>query len=474
MLARLLRKPGRMGPVTGLSSRLLVMTVFFVMLVEVFVYAPSVARFRVDWLEQRVSAAQLTVIALEATPDASVTVELANRLLDQVGAHAIVVPPTATSVRRGIFRDMPPAMDVSLDLRDPGFFTLISDAFGTLIHGGERVLWVKANAPSLVGGRVDLLIDEAPLRRAMIAFSWRILGLSLLISFLTAALIFVTLRWMIVRPLREIARSMIRFKENPEDASRSEAPSARSDEIGLVRRELAAMEATVRQALRQRARLAALGEAVTRINHDLRNILTTVSLLSDRLSGSDDPDVRRVSPTLMAAIDRAVQLCQRTLDFAREGGPLLKRSRFALAALVEELKPILSAPNGREFTLENAVDPALEIEADRDLIFRVLSNLGHNAAAAGAARVTVTATVEGGQTMISVTDDGPGLPPKAIANLFQPFAGAGRSGGTGLGLAIARELMRAHGGDATLVRSDASGTVFRLRLPIAEGAAAPQ
>lgn len=458
-----------MRPVTGLSGRLLIMTVFFVMLVEVFVYAPSVARFRVDWLEQRVNAAQLTVIALEATPDQSVTVELANRLLDQVGAHAVVVPPTATGVRRGIFRDMPPAMDVSLDLRDPGFVTLISDAFGTLAHGGDRVLWIKANAPGLAGGRVDLLIDEAPLRQAMIAYSWRILALSLLISFMTAALIFVTLRWMIVRPLREITRSMIRFKENPEDASRDDTPSARSDEIGLVRRELASMEATVRQALRQRARLAALGEAVTRINHDLRNILTTVSLLSDRLSQSDDPEVRRVSPTLMAAIDRAVQLCQRTLDFAREGGPLLKRSRFPLCGLVDELQPVLAAPNGREFVLENAVPPQIEANADRDLIFRVLSNLGHNAAAAGACRLSITAEADQGDLVITVTDDGPGLPPKALANLFQPFAGAGRTGGTGLGLAIARELMRAHGGDVMLVRSDASGTVFRLRLPPPEG-----
>ena len=360
---------------------------------------------------------------------------------------------------------MPPAMDVSLDLRTAGFFPLIADAFGTLLHTGERVLWIKAYAPVLAGGRVDLLLDEAPLRRAMIAYSWRILGLSLLISFLTAALIFVTLRWIIVRPLREITRSMIRFKENPEDATTVDAPSRRSDEIGIVRRELASMQETVRQALRQRARLAALGEAVTRINHDLRNILTTVSLLSDRLGASDDPDVRRVSPTLMAAIDRAVQLCQRTLDFAREGGPLLKRSRFPLADLVEELRPVLSAPNGREFAVDNQVAPGIELDADRDLIFRVLSNLGHNAAAAGAARLSISAAADGPALVVDVVDDGPGLPPKALANLYQPFAGAGRSGGTGLGLAIARELMRAHGGDIALVRSDAGGTAFRLRLP---------
>ena len=455
----------RMRPLTGLSSRLLLMTVSFVMLVEILVYAPSVARFRLDWLEQRVNAAQLTIIALEATPDEAVTAELANRLLDQVGAHGIVVPPSNTGIRRGVFRDMPPSADVSIDLRQQAMPMAIWDAFGTLLHTEDRVLWIKATAPSLIGGRIDLLLDEAPLRRAMVAYSWRILGLSLLISFVTAALIFVTLRWMIVRPLREVTRSMVRFKENPEDASRSEAPSRRSDEIGTVRRELAAMEATVRQSLRQRARLAALGEAVTRINHDLRNILTTVSLLSDRLGASGDPEVRRVSPTLMAAIDRAVQLCQRTLDFARDGGPLLKRSRFALAGLVDELAPVVRAADGRDFCIDNAVGAEIAVEADRDLLFRVLSNLAHNAAAAGASRLRVAAAAAGSGLEIEVADDGPGLPPKALANLFQPFAGAGRSGGTGLGLAIARELMRAHGGDIALAGSDADGTVFRLRLP---------
>ncbi|MGE0716610.1 MAG: sensor histidine kinase, partial [Alphaproteobacteria bacterium] len=174
----------------------------------------------------------------------------------------------------------------------------------------------------------------------------------------------------------------------------------------------------------------------------------------------------RVAPTLMAAIDRAVQLCRRTLDYVREDGPRLERTRFALAALVDELGQVLAAPGGRSFTVRNLVPRGLEIEADRDLVFRVLSNLGHNAVAAGAATLTVVAEDEDGRLALVVADDGPGLPPKALANLFQPFSGAGRAGGTGLGLAIARELMRAHGGDATLLKTDAEGTSFRLVMPL--------
>lgn len=66
--------------------------------------------------------------------------------------------------------------------------------------------------------------------------------------------------------------------------------------------------------------------------------------------------------------------------------------------------------------------------------------------------------------VIEVCDNGPGLPPRAVENLFRPFAGSARAGGTGLGLAIARELMRAHGGDMELQRTGADGTVFPLRL----------
>ena len=88
----------------------------------------------------------------------------------------------------------------------------------------------------------------------------------------------------------------------------------------------------MRQALGQRARLAALGTAVTKINHDLRNILATARLVTDGLADSAAPEVRRVAPRLLDAIDRAVALCTRTLDFSREGAPPFAPSRFPLRA----------------------------------------------------------------------------------------------------------------------------------------------
>ena len=228
------------------------------------------------------------------------------------------------------------------------------------------------------------------------------------------------------------------------------------------------LQQTVRRALGQRARLAALGTAVTKINHDLRNILTTARLVADGLTASAAPEVRRLLPRLVAAIDRAVALCTRTLDYSREGAPPLAASRFPLASLIAEIAPGL-ADAGEGFAVECAVPSDLVVEADRDQLYRVFVNLVRNAVEAGAQRLRFSAEARAGTVAVEIADDGPGLPPKARDNLFRPFFGTARPGGSGLGLAIARELARAHGGELTLLSSTGAGTVFRMTLPAAAG-----
>jgi signal transduction histidine kinase len=242
------------------------------------------------------------------------------------------------------------------------------------------------------------------------------------------------------------------------------AATGRRDEIGVAERELAVLQRTVRQALGQRARLAALGTAVTKINHDLRNVLATARLVTDGLAASAAPEVRRVAPRLLDAIDRAVALCTQTLDFSREGTPPLAPSRFALAPLIDEIGPGL-AVSADDLAIEDAIPPELAVVADRDQLHRVFLNLARNAVEAGAHRLRFSAMREGGTIAIEIADDGPGLPPKARENLFRPFFGSARPGGSGLGLAIARELVRAHGGELTLASTTGAGTTFRLTLP---------
>jgi len=274
-----------------------------------------------------------------------------------------------------------------------------------------------------------------------------------------------TLQWILVRPMRRITANMTAFREDPEDAKRIFEPSDRGDEIGVAQRELTSMQGALRAALQQKARLAALGTAVAKINHDLRGILSSALVVSDRLEGSDDPDVRRVTPTLISAIDRAVGLCSDTLDYVRHQETAQKRERVALGPLVEDVAQGIAAIKGIETDIQNRVENGFELTGDRDQLFRVLSNLTRNAAEAGANHVCVCVEKSGEMVEIAIRDDGPGLPPRAREKLFRPFEGSVRAGGTGLGLAIARELARNHGGDLSLVESGENGTEFRLILP---------
>jgi signal transduction histidine kinase len=458
-------------PARSLSAGLLVLAVAFVMLAEVLIYTPSIARFRKVYLEERLANGHLAILALEATPEKMVSQALADRLLAHTGAHNVVLRDPVSDRKLMLMRASPPIPDATFDLRQGTFLDLIRDAFATLVQRDNRVLRVIGGSPKDPEVVMEVILDETPLRLEMYGYSRRILGLSIVISLITASLLYLALQALFVRPMRRITESMMAFEENPEDDTRVIDPSRRRDEIGVAQRQLAAMQQALRAALKQRERLAALGTAVSKINHDLRNALSTMQLVSDGLADSKDPYVRKVAPRLMDAVDRAVQLCSQTLEFTREGPPAMHRERFVLTGLVDEVRALLTEPlspglapaDGGE--LVNAVDADLVVEADREQLFRVLSNLGRNAIEAGAAQVTISARSAPGATLIDVDDDGPGLPEEARHKLFQPFTGSTRKGGTGLGLPIARDVMRAHGGDISLVETGPNGTRFRLVLP---------
>jgi signal transduction histidine kinase len=454
----------------GLSARLLLLTIAFVMISEVLIYAPSIARFRKDYLEGRIAAAHLATLALEATPDNMVSEELKAELLDHAGAIAIVIAKPH-EIRRVLAGDMPPHADAAYDLRASTFVGLLADAFMALGETDDRILRIIGRSPKQADVSVEVLLHEKPMRMAMIDFSWRILALSLLISLFTAGAVYASLTWLMVRPMRKLTENIMAFRNAPEDSRNVITASDRADEIGIVTRELAGMEDAVRSALSQKGRLAALGSAITKINHDLRNILATARLVSDRLADSSDPKVQRLAPTLVSSIDRAVTLCEQTLDYARDELPRPRRERFALTELVEEVGRVVALLTNDGSGWQTAVADGLIIDADRDQLFRVFVNLGRNAAEAGARRVRIGAEGRGGDLVVEVSDDGPGIPAKAQERLFQPFAGSARAGGTGLGLVIARELIRAHGGELTLARTDAEGTIFRIVIPGAAVAA---
>jgi signal transduction histidine kinase len=455
----------------GLSGKLLVLTILFVMIAEVLIYVPSIANFRFNWLHDRLSAAYTAALVLDAAPSGMVPEDLARQVLDSVGARAVAMK-IGQQRRLLAVSEMPSAVHHDVDTRDTAWYRLIIDAFETLLCKDNDVMRVVGPAP--MGGEfVELVLDEKPLRTAMLRFSVNILLLSLVISGITATLVYLALHYMFVRPLRRITANMTAFREDPENPARIIVASGRQDEVGTAERELAGLQIELASLLQQKSHLASLGLAVSKINHDLRNLLTSAQLFSERLAKIADPHVQRFTPALMRALERAIAFCESTLSYGRVQEPPPDRQMIALEPLVEQVRETLGLDPSSPIRWISGVERGLEVDADPDQLFRVLLNLARNAVQAldgrpvkdpGNAQVRVTGRREGAVVVIEVSDTGPGLPEKARAHLFEAFQGSARSGSTGLGLAIAADLVRAHGGEIRLV-DGTIGAAFRITIP---------
>lgn len=454
-----------------LSGRLLTLTVVIVMAAEVFVFLPSVARFREDYLAQRLQMAQIASLALLAADDEMVEETLERELLDNAEVSSIVI---RRDFARQLILEAPEGAEVTetYDLRGVDAMTLIGEALLTLARVEPRTIRV-IGAPMRADGEViEITMAEAPLRRAMIAYGERIFLLSLFISATTGVLVFFACRRLIVRPIQRVVNNMVSFQKAPEHAPLAAPGGSGLAEIARAETALADMQTEVRSALRQKSRLADLGAAVAKISHDLRNMLASAQLLADRLEASSDPIVARIGPKLIGSLDRAVALCVSTLNHGKaEEAPPAPR-RIALRRLVDDVGDAVfvgGAEGGGAVSFVNEIDHDLAATADPDHLFRVLINLARNArqamdAAGRAGRVFVRAEKSAEHVVLTVADNGPGMPVKALDNLFQPFLGGARRDGAGLGLAIAAELTALNEGSLELIDSTTEGTSFRLTL----------
>lgn len=441
----------------------------FVLLGEILIYVPSISRFRKVYIEERIAAAHLATLSLEASGTERLDDTLENELLDHAGVIAVTLHVPRASLMLGRL----PAVEKVFDLRAATPWTLITDAFETLGHQGERIVRIMGASPQEPEILVDISMREKALWNAMVDYSWRIFNLSIGLSLLTALMVYLSLQLLMVLPLRRITESVMAFRSRPEDTGIALRHSSRRDEIGVVQTELANMQSGLRQALAQKTRLAALGTAVSKINHDLRNLLANAMLLSDSLDVSQDPKVKQIAPRLVESMERAAKLCSDTLNFSRAEKVEPEKRRFPLKDLIDEVIATIDGQASSSVRWRNEVDDSTMVLADRDQLFRVLMNLGRNAQQSlqmqaeddRAGLVSLTAWQSGRELQIEIADTGPGIGAAAREHLFEAFSGSTRPGGTGLGLAIAREIMRAHGGDIELERSDPEGTAFRLRLP---------
>ncbi|MFT3972000.1 MAG: HAMP domain-containing sensor histidine kinase [Amaricoccus sp.] len=463
-------------PLNTLSGRFLGLTVIFVVIAEILVSVPSIARFRENYLQGRLELGELGALAMLNSAGDESSEGLQSVLLQASGLLNVVLWDGGV---RELVLSAPFDGEVtaSFDLVNSDARTRIQDALHVLFLDRDRIIKVTGETGR---GTVEVTMHEEPLRKALVDHAKRIFYISLGLSLATAALLFLAVQRLIVRPIDRVVAHMTAFRDDPEDSTRIISPREGARELREAEVALHDLEVRLVSALRQKERLAQLGSAVAKISHDLRNMLTTAQLLADRIDGSEDPAVRRTAPKLVGSLARAISLCERTLDFgkAEELPPVI--SIFRLAPLVAEVLENEGSNGAGLATLKSSVPSALSVRGDPDQLFRVLTNLVRNAAQAidatgCAATVTVIAREAGGTTEIRVSDTGPGLPEKARENLFRPFRGSARPGGSGLGLAIAGELIRGHGGSLTLEETGSRGSTFRIGLPApspAEAAAA--
>ena len=466
----------------SLSTKLLLLTAVFVLFAEILLMIPSIARQRVIWFEMRIEEAYLVSLALEAPRQVMVDEKTIRQLF--ATANILGVTINEGNARRLILApelDPHGSTDMYLvDLNRHRLHDMIGNAWGTIFSRGEKLIQVTGSPRFVRDEQVNIVVSQQALRNDLLIYASKILGLSLIISSLTAVLVYWSLNRMIVRPVKRVTQNIMTFQADPEQSDRILKPSNRADEIGIAEQSLAEMQRSIYNLLNEHRRLAALGAGISKISHDLRNILASAQLMSDRLARSDDPRVRKLSPRLISALDRAINLSRDTLTFGRMEASILQKESIDLHHLAQE---VLDDTAALGVEAENRIPESFKIVADRTHLYRAIFNIVRNAVEAMAPELDNAASngapppISGSvwiaarqslrQIIIEIGDTGPGIPDHARPYLFEPFKGSQKPGGSGLGVAISAEIARAHGGSIVLAKNDETGATFQLTLPLA-------
>ena len=463
-------------PRLGLASRLLLLTIGFAFLTQIMIFVPRMATVRENWLRDRLTAANTAALVFAAAPDDVLPKVLAKQILESVGAKTIALK-TKDTHRLLAVAEMPPVVSDSYDLRDPSLIEGIGGAFRALFAPSGAILQVIGPAP-MDDAFLEITLDETPLTTAMWRFTRNFMSVVMTISAVIVLVIWASIWLMVLRPVRRLTSNIVAFGERPQDSARIISPSGSRDEIGRAEQALATMQTALSQELGQKKRLAELGLAVAKINHDLRNMLTAAQLISDRLATIPDPLAMRLAPRLVATLDRAIAFCQETLTYGAAVEKAPQRRRFVLREVVRQAIEDSHAGQTALVAFEIDIPETFEIFADPEHVLRVIENLHRNAVQALAqfgpssgrpAAIRYAATRANGVAMIEVCDTGPGFPAQLARRIFEPFHLSTREGGSGLGLAIAADLTDRNGGSIALAPRQLDdfycGARFHITLP---------
>lgn len=460
-----------------LSSKLLMMTIGFVLLAELVLFLPSATLFRQTYMTERAERAGHLALALDGVPDYEGSAMLSKKFVEDTDVLMVAVKrDSMTELLLGMPPEDTQGGFETEDLRDQRRLPLFRHAFKDFFGNGEGYYRIIADPIMSDQGLIEIVLPKASVKAAMRDYFQRILLLSLMIALITGALIYLALSAMIVRPIQRLANGLAEFREDPEKRRGNIEPSSRRDEIGQLEREFFDMKQGVRASFKQRERLASLGMAVAKINHDLRNVLTSAQLVSDRIAMDKDERVAGMGERLVRAVDRGVRLCTDVLNYSKAKEDRLDIGAVRIALLVGEVAGDTLGQFGRgpaAINFVNKIPSELSVNVDADMTYRIIHNLFRNAGQAMqkmqgddvVRQITVRSESADGAVKIRIRDTGPGLPPRAKENLFKAFASSSGHGSSGLGLTISKDLAKDQGGDLDLGYTGEDGTEFVVTLP---------
>lgn len=444
----------------SLSGQLLTVTLWFVLTLQALMFVPAMATYREQWIESRLDDAQLLALTHQHS---LMPIEQWEVVLEKANLKSIrIVDDDGKSMHlQGRQRILQARL---IDVRGYGYWQslseTISDFFGN--PGRHMRLVAYSSVPSI--HKLEVVVSADELGRDMRKHARRVAITGTLVSIVSALIVYFALSRMFVRPLLRVNRAMRTFRNGPDQPENIITPSGRHDELGRAEWELQHLQTEVQRALIERRRLAALGQAVAKIAHDLRNMLSTAHLSVDRLSASADPKVASPAKRLAKSISRASTLAETAMSYGKAEEPAPKPTPLMLKKVLEFAAD--DAGLGEECLLNFRLGKRVRVYADPDQVHRVFMNIFKNAREAGATEITVVAKSDDQDAVIDLVDNGPGIPERLQEQLFQPFSGSTRADGFGLGLSIVKELLELNKGKILLQNTDETGTHFAVVLPI--------
>lgn len=452
--------------------RLILLITLSVFITEIMVFMPSIASMQQSWLEDHHQSTKAISMILASSPEITLSPSLQKNVLTATDALAISIVKNNQKYNFATSPDLT-KVNETINLPDYSETKALLDSLSTLYFGGNNILLLRGPIEG-TDITLEVTVADAKLREAMIDFSWHFIVISLTIAIVAATTIYLIVHELLVRPLQNIYTNMLDFVMEPHNPSKILVPEARRDELGITQKRISVIESELQKSYAHQKHLANLGLAVSKINHDMRNILASAQLMSDHLADAKDPMVKKIAPKLIRAIDRAVTYSQTVITYGRTQEEAPKRKTLLLHDLVEDVFESLTLPGSDQVEFIDSVPFDMTIDADEEQLHRVITNLCRNAVQAMLERedgenfpkkLTISGHRIDNVAVIDVVDTGPGLPAKAKEHLFSPFQGSTRRNGSGLGLTICEELIHALGGTITLIEDEHEGAHFEIRVP---------